>query len=150
MGRIGIGMPGSGGMGGPMGGGMPSGGTPRAESQSAGQIAAFTIYPESAVYKLDGSESTAQLGRQMQSDATLKADWAKSGKVLKLSVVENGDSGQRGGKTQVKDQWKLSKDAQFLMVDRNVHSLDGSGTVHLVFRKQAADSTNGAAQDQPN
>lgn len=150
MGRIGIGMPG-GGTGGPMGEGMPGGGVPggggggrpRTESQSEGRIAALTLYPSSAVYKLDGAESAAQLGGPEQNDATLKADWAKSGKVLKLSVM--GHSRERSGKTKLKDRWKLSQDGQFLMVDRAAHSPGGSATVHLVFRKDAG-STNGTPQ----
>ena len=146
-GGIGIGMPG-GGIGGPMGGGPPGGGGgwPRGEGRSQGNGAAFTLYPRSAVYKLDGSESAAQLGDPMQTDATLKAEWASGGEVLKLSLVGKGDSDRKDGEIQVKDQWKLSKDGRFLMVDRAVHSGRGSTTVHLAFRKQDAGSAGGAAQ----
>ena len=146
-GGIRIGLPG-GGMGGPLGGGTPGGGggRPCGESQSQGGIAAFVFYPRNAVYKLDGSESTAQLGDPAQSDATSKAEWANGGERLKLSLAGTGDSNRKGGDIQVKDQWKLAKDGQFLMVERAVHSRRGSSTVHLAFRKQDANSTTGAAQ----
>ena len=142
-GGIGMGMPG-GGMGMPRGGG----GRPRTEGPSSqGNVAAYKLYPQSAVYKLDGSESTAQLGDPEQTNATSKAEREKSGEVLKLSLVGNGDSDQRGGKIQLKEQWKLSDDGKSLKVDRSIKSPEGSGTVHLVFLKREADSTSGAAPE---
>ena len=100
MGGIGIGIPGVG-MGMPRGGG----GRPRTEGPSSqGYVAAYKLYPPSAVYKLDGSESTAQLGNPEQTNATSKAEREKNGEVLKLSLVGNGDSGQGGGKIQVKER----------------------------------------------
>lgn len=128
-GRIGIGMPG-GGMGIPGGRG---GGRPRGEGPAQGNVVAYKLYPPSAVYKLDGSESTATLGDPQQSGATSKAAWAKNGKELKLSLAGNGDSGQRGSKIQLKEQWKLSEDGKSLRIDRSIKSPEGSGTVHLVF-----------------
>jgi len=141
-GGIGIGMPG-GGMGMPRGGG----GRPRAEGPLQGNVAAYKLYPQSAVYKLDGSESTVQLGDPEQTNATSKAEREKNGEVLKLSLVGNGDSDQRGGKIQLKEQWKLSDDGKSLKVDRSIKSPEGSGTVHLVFLKREADSTSGAAPE---
>jgi hypothetical protein len=141
-GGIGIGMPG-GGMGMPRGGG----GRPRAEGPLQGNVAAYKLYPQSAVYKLDGSESTVQFGDPEQTNATSKAEREKNGEVLKLSLVGNGDSDQRGGKIQVKEQWKLSEDGKSLKVDRSIKSPEGSGTVHLVFLKREADSTSGPAQE---
>ncbi|MGA2607690.1 MAG: hypothetical protein ABSH01_09560 [Terriglobia bacterium] len=142
-GGIGMGMPG-GGMGMPRGGG----GRPRTEGPSSqGNVAAYKLYPQSAVYKLDGSESTVQLGDPEQTNATSKAEREKNGEVLKLSLVGNGDSGQRGGKIQVKEEWKLSEDGKSLRVDRSIKSPEGSGTAHLVFLKREADSSSGATPE---
>jgi hypothetical protein len=138
--RGGMGMPG-GGMGMPRGGG----GRPRNEGPSQGNVAAYKLYPQNAVYKLDGRESTVQLGDPEQTNATSKAEREKNGEVLKLSLVGNGDSGQGGGKIQVKEQWKLSEDGKSLKVDRTIKSPEGSGTVHLVFLKREADSSSGAS-----
>jgi hypothetical protein len=132
-GRVGIGMPG-GGMG------MPGGGRSGEDGRSEGIVAAYKLYPQSAVYKLDGSESTAQLGDPEQTSVTSKAEWAKSG------AVGNRSSAQKGGKTQLKDQWKLSEDGQSLTVDRAVHSPDGSVNARVVFHKQTVVPSNGAAQ----
>lgn len=156
MGRIGgIGMP-MGGMGGPMGEGMPvgvgipggGGGRPRMERHSPSAAAALMYYPRTAVYKLDGSESTAQLGGPTHSDATSKAAWAKGNKELKLSLKGAGTSDWGGGGVDLKEQWKLSKDGQHLLVDRTLHSPSGSKTLHLVFDKQPANSGEAGTQGQ--
>jgi hypothetical protein len=144
MGRMGgMGMPGGG--AGPMGEGMPvgtgpsggAGGQPRNTRRGRTAALAFTVYPRSAAYKLDGSESTAQLGGPMRTDATSKAAWTKGDKQLKLSLAGTGNS-DSGGAINVKEQWKLSKDGQHLLVDRTVHSSNGSTSIHLVFDKQGA------------
>jgi len=146
-GRIGSDVPG--GMGG-SGGGMPSSGRgrPRGEGRGQGVVAAYKLYPQNAVYKLDGSESTAQLGDSAGSDATLKAELSKGGEQIKLSMVGNEDPGQKGGKVELKDQWKLSRDGQALFVDRSIKSPEGSGSVHLVFVKQEAGTTSGAEEEK--
>ena len=91
------------------------------------------------MYKLDGTESTVELGDQNSTDASSKAEWGKDGE-LKVTLVGNHDAGGGGSKIQLKDKWKLSQDGQSLSVERAVHSPEGSGTAHLVFRKQAHDT----------
>jgi hypothetical protein len=56
--------------------------------------------------------------------------------MLKLFLVENEKSGQRGGKIEVKDQWRLSKNGRSLLVNQIVRSPDGSGTVYLIFSRK--------------
>jgi hypothetical protein len=139
-GGIGMGIPGVG-MGMPRGGG--GGGRPRSEGPSHGDVAAYKFYPKSAAYNLDGSESTAQLGDSDQTNATAKAAPGKD--ELKLSLAGKEDSGQGGGKIQIKEQWKLSEDGKTLKVDRTIKYPEGSGTFHLVFLKKVADSNSGAS-----
>jgi len=125
---------------------MPGGGG-GGRGEGRGSVAAYEVYPASAVYKLDGSASTAQLGDREQTEATSRAEVEKSGEVLKLSLVGNENSGQRGSKIQVKEEWRLSQDGKSLKVDRSVKSPEGSGTVHLVFMKREGDSSGGATQE---
>ncbi len=142
-----------GGMGAPMGEDMPGagypgggqgpgqgtpGGRPRSAKQGQARVAAFQLYPPSALYRLDGSQSTAALGAPAHGDATLKADLAKNGDALKLAITETD---QDSGQIQLKEQWKLSKDGQSLLIDRDVHSPGGSANVHLVFYRQGPGST---------
>jgi hypothetical protein len=140
MGQIGLPIPGGGGMGMPGGGvGMPGGGgrggRPRPNSIQEGNPAAYKLYLQTALYNLDGSESTAQFGDQGSTEATSKAEWGRNGE-LKFSLVGKDNSGPKTSKIEVKDKWKLSDDGQTLKVDRSVHSAEGSGTVHLIFQKQ--------------
>jgi len=140
--RGGMGIPGVG-MGMPRGGG--GGGGPRAVESSQGGVVAYKLYPHSAVYKLDGSETTVQLGDPEQTNAISKAAPEKRGAELKLSLAGNEDSGQGGGKIRIKEQWKFSDDGKSLRVDRSIKSPEGSGTVHLVFMRKEADSGSGAS-----
>jgi hypothetical protein len=126
------GYPGGMAMPGPM---LPRGGhrTPSGQGQAQRlEGAALKVYPPTAVYKLDGTPSTARLGDRDRSDATAKAEWAKGGKQLKLTLV--GEGSEKSGQAQLKDEWKF--DGQYLKIDRNIHTPNGSTTVHLVFRKE--------------
>ena len=96
---------------------MPGGGGGGRGGEGLGSVAAYKLYPQSVVYKLDGSASRAQLGDPEQTDATSKAELEKNGEVLKLSLLGNETSGQRGGKIQVKEEWRLSQDGKSLKVD---------------------------------
>ena len=152
MGGGGMGMPGRGGIympggGMPRGGGMPGGGGGGRAAEGRGTVAAYEVYPQSVVYKLDGSASTAQFGDPEQTEATSRAEVDKNGEVLKLSLLGNGNSGQKGGKIQVKEEWRLSQDGKSLRVERSVKSPEGSGTVHLVFSKREVDSNRGATSE---
>ena len=138
MGGIGMGIPGIG-MGMPRGGG---GRSQRTDRPSQGNIAAYKLYPQSVAYKLDGSESTAQLSDPDKSDATSKVAQEKKGQVLKISLLRNGDS---GSKIQIKEQWKFADDGKSLKIDRSIKSPEGSATVHLVFLKAEGESSSGAS-----
>lgn len=119
------------------GGGSQTGGSPRQERPHS-TAGAFIFYPATAVFHPDGEATSAQFGGPMHADATLKADWAKNGQELKMSLDGNQYSSPGGGSLDMKDQWKLSKDGKSLMVDRTVRAGRSSSTVHLVFHRQAA------------
>jgi hypothetical protein len=151
----GVGLPGGIGigMGIPVALGIPRGGGGRSRSggSSQGNIAAYKLYPQNVAYNLDGSEGTAQLRDVEQTNVTSKAERAKDGELLKLSLVGNGDSGKKGNKVQITEQWKLADDGKSLKVDRTVKSPEGSGAVHLVFLKRESNSARPAALlVQPN
>ena len=144
----GMGMPGRGypggypGMGRPMG--IPGIGFPGrrggigSESGTRAEAAAFTLYPSSAAFFLDGGKSSGMLGGSAESDATLTANWAKKGKELNLVMAGTEESRMGSGSVEIKDQWKFSKDGQSLMIDRSVQSPSGSKKLHLIFYKQRA------------
>jgi hypothetical protein len=59
-----------------------------------------------------------------------------------LRPKKRRDSGQ--------GQLKRLKNGQFLKVGRAVHSQDGSGTVHMVFRNEGANLTKATAEFHAN
>lgn len=117
------------------GGGSQPGGSRKPE-RSRSTAGAFIFYPSEAVFHPDGAPTSTQFGGPMHSDATLKADWAKNGEELKMSLDGNQYSSPGGGSLDMKDQWKLSKDGKSLLVDRTVRAGRSSSTVHLVFHRQ--------------
>jgi len=135
-GGMGMGVPGAG-MGMPRGGG--GGGGSHNQGPTRGDVAAYQLYPKSAVYNLDGSESSTLLGDSDQTNATSKA--VQEQNELKLSLAGKEDSGEGGGKIRIKEQWQLSHDGKTLKVDRTVKSPDGSGTFHLFFSRKEAESS---------
>ena len=134
-----------GGMGTP-GMGIPRGGAGRSHADGSlyGSVAAYKLYPENAVYNFDGSKSSVQLGGPEETSATSKLEQEKKGKVLKLSLVANGESVQ-GAKIKINDEWQLSSDGSSLKIARSVKSPEGSSSVHLVFLKGEANSSAGAS-----
>ena len=137
--------------GGPMGEGIPGstelsrapGGQPHNKGQARAALA-FSISPRSAVYKLNGSDSNVQLRDLSHTEATAKAAWMKGRSQLKLSLAGGESSERSGGGIAVKEQWRLSRDRQRLLLDRTVHTPGGSTTIHLVFNKQpTASGQNG-------
>lgn len=129
-----------GGRGGMGRGGMGRGpGGPTGMPSQRAEFMAYKYYPASAVYPLDGSQGSAQLGDPDQTAAESRAEWASGGKELKLSLDAKDDSGYKGNEIKVKDQWKF--DGNYLRVARTVKTSRGSETVHLAFRKQVAENT---------
>ena len=115
------------------------------DGATPGKVAAYQLYPHSAVYKLDGNESSVQLGDSEQTAASSKAVWAKNGEALKLSLLGNEESEQKGGKVEVRDLWRFSEDGKCLLIDRTIKSPEGSGAVHLVFFRKEGGPSSGAA-----
>ena len=141
------GYPGGGGMGrGGMGrGGMGRGpGGPTGMPSQRAEFMAYKYYPATAMYPLDGSQGSAQLGDSDQTPVDSKAEWSGGGKELKLSLNSQDDTGDKANDIRVKDEWKF--DGRYLKVARTVKTGHGSDTVHLVFRKQIAEDTTTPGQ----
>jgi hypothetical protein len=87
-------------------------------------------------YKLDGSETTAEMGGQMTGKSTMKATWSNDGKTLELSrnSVFNTPDGERTSASTQK--LELSGDGKVLTVTRHDESPRGTTDSTLVFNKQ--------------
>jgi hypothetical protein len=89
-----------------------------------------------SIYKLDGSETTAELTGRMTGKATRKAKWANDGKTLELSDVRNVNFNGNDVTINIKEHWELADDGKTLKLHRVTESPRGTQEVTLVFTKK--------------
>ncbi|MFN0112831.1 MAG: hypothetical protein ACKVZH_28560 [Blastocatellia bacterium] len=87
------------------------------------------------IYKLDGSETEAEVSRPMAGTMKLKARWIENGKTLELQSTISGESEGKEVSISTQEQWRLM-DAETLKITRNRKSPQGIQTFRLVFQKQ--------------
>ena len=117
-----------GGQGGGQGGGM---------GQGRGRGGFGMGMPSALTYKLDGSETTVELGGGRPGTSTLKAEWKDDGKALELTSVRkftNRDGEQRSSTS--KERWELSADGKTLTINRTGETPRGEMKSTLAFNKQ--------------
>ena len=86
------------------------------------------------IYKLDGSESEAEVSRPMAGTMKLKAKWLEKSKVLELHSVISGENEGKPATISTLEQWQLIGDT--LRIIRTRKSPQGTMTFKLVFQKQ--------------
>lgn len=86
------------------------------------------------IYKLDGSESEAQVSRPMAGTMKLKAKWLEKSKVLELHSVISGENEGKPATISTLEQWQLIGDS--LRIIRTRKAPQGTMTFKLVFQKQ--------------
>lgn len=87
-------------------------------------------------YKLDGSETEAEVVRPLAGTMKLKARWIESSKTLDLSSTITGESDNKPVTLTTKEQWQLTGNGEALKVTRTRHSTQGTQTFKLYFEKQ--------------
>lgn len=85
-------------------------------------------------YKLDGSETEAEVSRPMAGTMKLKALWIENGKTLELQSTISGESEGKEVTISTQEQWRLI-DAETLKITRTRKSPQGIQTFRLVFQK---------------
>jgi hypothetical protein len=86
-------------------------------------------------YKLDGSETEAEVVRPLAGTMKLKARWIESSKTLELVSIITGDTGGKQVNITTKEQWQLIGDGEALKVTRTRQSAQGTQTFRLYFEK---------------
>jgi hypothetical protein len=86
------------------------------------------------VYKLDGSESEAEVSRPMAGTMKLKARWLEKSKTLELHSVISGENQGQPATISILEQWQLIGDT--LRIIRTRKAPQGTTTFKLVFQKQ--------------
>jgi hypothetical protein len=87
-------------------------------------------------YKLDGSETTAEVGGRMPGKATLKAKWMDDGKILQLDTVRNVTVQDNPVTITQKEQWELAEGGKVLKIHRTTESPRGTQEAKLTFNKK--------------
>lgn len=86
------------------------------------------------VYKLDGSETEAEVSRPMAGTMKLKAKWLEQSKALELHSVISGENQGKPATISTLEQWQLIGDT--LRIIRTRKTPQGTTTFKLVFQKQ--------------
>jgi len=130
---------------------MPGGvgGGPRGEGPLQGNLAAYQVYPQNVVYKLDGSEAASQFSDEERTPATAKMERPGHEQILKLSLTGKSEAGEKNSQIKVKDLWQLSEDGKYLKLDRTIKSPEGSGTVHMIFCRPEERAAREKEADSP-
>jgi hypothetical protein len=93
-------------------------------------------FPPSAIYMLDGSETTVEATGGRGGTSTLKAEWKDGGKTLELKRVSKFNFQGHDVTATTTEDWSLSADGKTLTVKRSSESPRGSQTSTLVFDKK--------------
>lgn len=100
-----------------------------------GSLAIATVMPQ-VIYSLDGKvKSVPSAGA---ANIKLKAKWAKDGKTLDLSAVQDNDMKTQTAGVTIKERWTLSDDGAVLKIQRSVGAAEGSDAITLIFGKGAS------------
>jgi len=87
-------------------------------------------------YKLDGSETDAEVVRPLAGTMKLKARWIESGKTLELISTVSGENEGKQTTITTKEQWQLIGKGDALKILRTRHSPQGTQIFKLYFEKQ--------------
>ena len=88
------------------------------------------------VYKLDGTETTAEMTGRMPGKATRTAKWTNDGKVLELKQVQKGNFQGTDVTITSTDHWELADGGKTLKVHRAIESPQGAREQTMVFAKK--------------
>lgn len=87
-------------------------------------------------YKLDGSETEADVVRPLAGTMKLKARWIESSKTLELTSSITGDTDGKPASITTREDWQLLGKGDALRIIRTRRSPQGTQTFRLYFEKQ--------------
>ena len=112
--------------------------------QDAKQLTTETTYaggqrempPQKAVYNLDGSETTVEMGGRMPGKAMLKAKWMNEGKTLELNSVRQVNVQGNDATITSQEHWELADGGKTLKAHRVSESPRGKQESTYVYTKK--------------
>ncbi len=87
-------------------------------------------------YKLDGSETTADVVRPLAGAMSLKARWNEPAKTLELTSTIAGDNNGKEVTITTREQWQLVENGSALQIIRTRESPQGKQRFRLLFDRQ--------------
>lgn len=87
-------------------------------------------------YKLDGSETTAEVVRPMAGTMKLKAKWIEYSQTLELTSIITGDNEGKETTITTREQWQLRENGKALQIVRTRETPQGRKLFGLHFDKQ--------------
>ncbi|MEP7270248.1 MAG: hypothetical protein ABI882_02030 [Acidobacteriota bacterium] len=91
---------------------------------------------QTAMFKLDGGETTADVQGRMPGKATRKAKWMNDGSMLELKDVRNVSFQGNDFTITITDHWELADGGKTLKVHRIVETPQGPQESKLTFVKK--------------
>jgi hypothetical protein len=88
------------------------------------------------IYKLDGSETTANVVRPLAGTMNLKAKWIEASKTLELTSTITGDSEGKEVTITTREQWQLAEGGKALKIARTRETPQGRQQFRLHFDRQ--------------
>lgn len=87
-------------------------------------------------YKLDGSETTAEVVRPLAGTMSLKARWIEAAKILELVSTITGDNNGREVTITTRERWQLAENGKALEIIRTREAPQGKQRSKLYFDRQ--------------
>lgn len=87
-------------------------------------------------YKLDGSETSADVARPLRGTMSLRAKWNEAGKTLELTSIITGEVADKPVTITTREQWQLLNGGQALRITRTRETPQGRQQSKLYFDKQ--------------
>lgn len=87
-------------------------------------------------YKLDGSETSAEVVRPLAGTMSLRAQWNEAAKTLELTSIITGEADDKPVTITTREQWQLLAGGQALRIIRTRETPQGKRQSKLYFDKQ--------------
>lgn len=87
-------------------------------------------------YKLDGSETSADVARPLRGTVSLRAKWNEPAKTLELTAANTGEVADQPVTITTREQWQLLDGGQALRITRTRETPQGRQQSKLYFDRQ--------------
>lgn len=87
-------------------------------------------------YRLDGSETSAEVARPLRGTMSLRAKWNEAAKTLELTAANTGEVADKPMTVTTREEWQLLDGGKALRITRTRETPQGRQQSKLYFDKQ--------------